>query len=250
MPSHPGSLAEDQRRSLPSHRLQTGISCCLLPGAAPPGVIGSIGAVRRCPRQKSCECMEWFRSGANTGGAGHSLSASCPPPARFWGFCKPWAWESSWDIPKAEPPKVRGHRAQEPSEDPGRIGEQSMSPCSSSRAARTEPSGKKSSLLSAGIQIHGARAPFSPSCSRRFRFGLDSSEFTDRLLHFNSMAFPSWGRHISKYHIYQKACAKTRARITLLMVPPITTTTINFSGKKTRPGPFWGRVWEQGPALG
>lgn len=115
-----------------------------------------------------------------------------------------------------------------------------MSPCSS-RAGRAEPSGNKSSLLSAVIQIHRARAPFSPSCSHRFRFGLDSSEFTDRLLHFNSMAFPSWGRHISKYHIYQKACAKTRARITLLMVLPITTTTINFSGKKTRPGPFWAR---------
>lgn len=126
---------------------------------------------------------------------------------------------------------------------------QSPSPCSS-RAARTEPFGNKSSLLSAVIQIHGARAPFSPSCSHRFWFGLDSSEFTDRLLHFNSMAFPSWGRHISKYHIYQKTCAKTRARITLLMVLPITTTTINFSGKKTQAGPFWGRVWERGPALG
>lgn len=64
------------------------------------------------------------------------------------------------------------------------------------------------------------------------------------------MAFLSCGRHISKYHIYQKACAKTRARITLLMVPPITTTTINFSGKKTRPGTFCAGVWEQGPGPG
>lgn len=60
-------------------------------------------------------------------------------------------------------------------------------------------------------------------CFYRFHFGFDSNKFTDRLLHFNSMAFLSCGRHISKYHIYQKDCAKTRARITLLMVPPIST---------------------------
>lgn len=167
------------------------------------------------------------------------------------------AWEPSWGIPEAEPPQSEGAPSGAPcprtlrgsGEDGGAPRVRSTSPCSS-RAARTEPCGNKSSLLSAVIQIHRARAPFSPSCSRRFRFGLDSSEFTDRLLHFNSMAFPSWGRHISKYHIYQKACAKTRARITLLMVPPITTTTINFSGKKTHPGTFWARVWERGPALG
>lgn len=95
-----------------------------------------------------------------------------------------------------------------------------------------------------------AQAAFSPSRFHRFHFGRDSSKFTDRLLHFNSMAFPSCGRHISKYHIYQKACAKTRARITLLMVPPITTTTINFSGKKTQAGTFCAEVWERGPGPG
>lgn len=45
---------------------------------------------------------------------------------------------------------------------------------------------------------------FSPFSFYRFHFGFDSSEFTDRLLHFNYMAFLSSGRHISKYHIYQK----------------------------------------------
>lgn len=94
----------------------------------------------------------------------------------------------------------------------------------------------------------GSAAP--SSRFHRFDSGLGSSKFTDRLLHFSSMAFLSCGRHISKYHIYQKACVETRARITLLMVPPITTTTINFSGKKTQPGTFCAEVWEQGPGPG
>lgn len=116
-------------------------------------------------------------------------------------------------------------------------------PCLQLRRPKYQREGQPRICLLPGL----AKALWSTGCLfplsfyfYRFHFGFDSGKFTDRLLHFNSMAFLSCGRHISKYHIYQKVCAKTRARITLLMVPPITTTAINLSGT------FHARVWKRG----
>lgn len=119
-------------------------------------------------------------------------------------------------------------------------------PCLQLRRPKYQREGQPRICLLPGL----AKALWSTGCLfplsfyfYRFHFGFDSGKFTDRLLHFNSMAFLSCGRHISKYHIYQKVCAKTRARITLLMVPPITTTAINLSAT------FCAGVWKWGAGM-